>query len=169
MKIYQALSEAFCYPGPSSLELLETVCLAMPDGGGRQTLQDFLGQIQHLSLGAWEELYTQTWDLAPLTAPYIGYQIWGEDYRRGKFMADLQGAYQQHQVDTGSELPDHLVPVLRYLETAQQPLPELVEIFKPAVEKMAAVLQKRHPGNPYLILLRWMAQDAAGITKSSGR
>lgn len=161
MSIYLSLAEAFRYPAPGRLERLEQLTLALPSGGGKFALQAFLGQVRPLKLGEWEELYTRTWDLSPLTPPYIGFQIWGEDYRRGVFLARLQRAYRETGmdacgIDAAGELPDHLVPVLAYLGAVDRPAAELVEHFHKAVEKMAAVLGKRDPANPYLDLLKWM-------------
>lgn len=157
MNALTALAEAFRYPVPGRLERLEQMLMAVPEGKVKSALQRFLDAIRDLELGEWEELYTHTWDLNPLTPPYIGFQIWGEDYRRGSFMARLQAEYRQTGIDAAGELPDHLAPVLAYLDTVTTPLPELVEVFGQAVEKMDAALRKRDAKNPYLHLLNGMA------------
>src|ERR1035441_8882660 len=41
-----------------------------------------------------EEIYAGTFDLQPLCYPYIGYQLFGEEYRRGIFMALLREHYR---------------------------------------------------------------------------
>jgi nitrate reductase delta subunit len=147
------LAEAFRYPSPDRLEQLEYWTLDLPPGPVKNSLASFLGKALELTLGEWEELYTRTWDLNPLAVPYIGFQLWGEDYRRGNFMARLQAAYREAGVELDGELPDHLVPVLQYLDRANEPLPELLEALPQAVEKMAAALKKSEPENPYLILI----------------
>lgn len=152
------LAEAFRYPAPGRLEQLEGLTGVLPPGREQQALSAFVEAIRPLSLGNWEELYTRTWDLDPLAVPYLGYQLWGEDYRRGNFMARLQAAYRQAGAEPDGELPDHLVPVLRYLDQAPAPLPELLEALGPAVEKMAAALKKSEPENPYLLLLAGVAE-----------
>lgn len=156
MSIYLSLAEAFRYPAPGRLEVLEQLAQALPDGAGKTAFRSFLSEIRTLNLGEWEELYTRTWDLDPLTPPYIGFQIWGEDYRRGVFLARLQRLYREAGLGAGGELPDHLAPVLAYLGSVDAPAAELVEHFPKAVEKMAATLGKRDPANPYLHLLEWM-------------
>ena len=45
-------------------------------------------------------------------------------------------------VDASGELPDHLIPVLRYLGWASDPLPELVAVFEPAVRRMLQALRE---------------------------
>jgi nitrate reductase delta subunit len=153
MDSFSILSEALRYPAPGRAEQLETLALDLPNGPILKAIACFLAALRPLSLGEWEELYTRTWDLDPLVAPYIGFQLWGEDYRRGNFMARLRLAYRATGIELDGELPDHLVPVLRYLAAAPAPLPELVEALAPAVEKMIAPLHRRDPANPYLILL----------------
>jgi nitrate reductase molybdenum cofactor assembly chaperone NarJ/NarW len=161
MNIFSLLSKAFCYPGPGGFEQLELMSMELPPGPVGDAFQSFLDQIRPLSLGEWEELYTRTWDLSPLSAPYIGFQIWGEDYRRGNFLAQLQRAYRNSAIDTGGELNDHLVPVLAYLAAVEHPIPELVEVFDRAIEKMTSILRKHDESNPYLHLLR--ATAAVGL------
>ncbi len=161
MGLYSLLAEAFCYPAPGRIEALEEGLAGLAASPARTALLAFIGRIQALPLGEWEELYTRTFDLSPAIAPYVGFQTWGESYPRGAFMASLSRELQGHQVDLGGELPDHLIPVLRYLEVAPQPLPELVEILEPAIQRMLAVLSKSDRTNPYLHLLD-AAQKAAG-------
>lgn len=154
MGVYALLAEAMRYPVPGRLERLEAMSLSLTAGAGYTAFRSFLEAVRPLALGEWEELYTRTWDLNPLAPPYIGFQMWGEDYRRGTFLAHLQGAYRENGIDSGGELPDHLVPVLSYLDAVCVPTAELGEVFSKAVEKMAAMLHKRDATNPYLPLLR---------------
>jgi nitrate reductase delta subunit len=147
------LAEAFRYPHAGMAAALASAQAALPEGPIQEAYKAFVEQAARLSLGAWEELYTRTLDLNPPAAPYIGYQAWGDTYERGKFMAKLSRALSDAGVDASGELPDHLVPVLRYLGAAAEPLPELAEVFGPALERMSETLCKADPDNPYLHLL----------------
>ena len=40
----------------------------------------------------------------------LGHVVWGENYRRGAFMADLNAAMREAGVALHGELPDHLQP-----------------------------------------------------------
>ena len=51
------------------------------------------------------------------------------------------------------ELPDHLIPILRYLDLTSQPLPELVDVLEPAVQRMLSGLRQAEASNPYTHLL----------------
>jgi len=145
-------ADALQYPAPDLHERLALSVHALPPGPLRQALQTFLAQMALLSLGEWEELYTRTWDLDPLTPPYIGFHIWGEDYRRGNFLTQMQAACRQAGVETGGELPDHLAPVLRCIAAGFIP-DELGQVFNRALEKMAARLREKDSSNPYLGLI----------------
>ena len=150
---YTTLAEALCYPAPGRLDALRRGQAALPKGAAIDAFPGFLAGIGRLSPGAWEELYTRTLDLNPPAAPYIGYQTWGESYPRGTFLAKMNRALASAGVDAGCELPDHLAPCLRYLAATADPLPELVEVLRPALERMLAALRQVEPDNPYVRLL----------------
>jgi nitrate reductase delta subunit len=70
-------------------------------------------------------------------------------------------------VDLDGELPDHLVPTLRYLATVPDPLPEMVEVLGPAVGRMLAALRKPEPDNPYVSLLQAVQAQCQGLKKEA--
>jgi nitrate reductase delta subunit len=114
----------------------------------------FLKKMKGLSLAQREELHTRTLDLNPLAAPYIGYQIWGESYQRGAFMSRLNQEFVKHGIDKEGELPDHLIPILRYLTITNEPIPELSKVLPQALKAMRIKLKKAESDNPYLHLLK---------------
>ena len=163
--VYTLLAEAFCYPTPGHLADLESGLETLPAGSPKQSLVAFVKKIHRLSLGAWEELYTRTLDLNPPAAPYIGFQTWGESYQRGAFLSKMNRALIETGIDAQGELPDHLIPVLRYLGQAPDPLPELVEVLNPAVQRITAGLRKANAENPYLDLLAAAQSLCSGLKK----
>lgn len=165
MNIFNLLAESFRYPTPGLAEALRLGLEQLPAGPVKKSLETFLKPLQKLPPGEWEELYTRTLDLNPLATPYVGFQIYGESYQRGNFMALLNREMRQHQIELGGELPDHLMPVLRYLGAVSEPIPELVEALPPAVRRMQAVLQKAEPGNPYVHLLEAVEQACQTLKK----
>jgi nitrate reductase delta subunit len=150
--IHNLLAEALCYPAAGQLAFLKQGIDLLPPGRPKELAAAFVEKIGSLSPGEWEELYTRTLDLSPLAAPYIGFQIWGESYPRGAFLSKMNRALMENEIDAQGDLPDHLIPVLRYLGRAEQPLPELVEALGPAMQRMIAGLRKADPANPYLDL-----------------
>lgn len=163
MGVYALLAEALRYPAPGKIEILEAGLLELPDGRAKRAFSKFVQNVQGLSLAAWEELYTHTFDLNPTTAPYIAYQIWGDSYKRGAFMAKVNRELKTLNIEKDGELPDHLVPMLRYLDVtaaSDATLPaDLREILEPAVEKMRKVLRKEEPENPYLYIFEAILQS----------
>lgn len=155
--IYAILAEALRYPCPGLANNLQAGIHAFPEGTARKALERFVQAVQKLSLGEWEEMYTRTLDLSPAVAPYIGYQLWGDGYPRGNFMAALNRAYRDAGVEVDGELPDHLGAVLAFLGSGALPPPELVEAFDPAIQKMLATLKKNEAENPFADLLEAVA------------
>ena len=59
-----------------------------------------------------EELYTRTFDLNPVCTPEVGWHIYGEQYRRGRFLVQARELLKIVGVDERGELPDHLMSLL---------------------------------------------------------
>jgi nitrate reductase delta subunit len=164
-KLLEALALALDYPLPGRLETLWRLWIECPRSGPKQKLERFLRQVEDLSLEEWEELYTRTLDLTPTTAPYVGFAVYGESYQRGEFLAALTRAFREEGVDPGSELPDHLANVLRYLARAKNPLPELVEILPQALATMRKTLKTLDANSPYLLVLEAASEAVAGLVR----
>ena len=164
---YVTLADALCYPAPGRLDALKRGLATMPKGAGKDAYATFLNGIGRLPLGEWEELHTRTLDLNPPAAPYVGYQTWGESYQRGAFMAKMNRALAEADVDAGGELPDHLAPILRYLAAAADPLPEMVEVLGPALQRMIAALREAESDNPYINLLQAVQASCQGFKKEA--
>lgn len=117
-------------------------------------LENFYQAMEKRTLEQMQEIYTTTFDMQPVCYPYIGYQLFGESYKRGAFMAQLNEAYHASGFSTEKELPDHLSIVLRFL--GQDPTKReddfgsalLHEGLVPALRKMVETLRKQLD-NPY--------------------
>ena len=151
------VAAGYLYPTPISHEAL-TKAVADLDGPIGKHMRRFVDAVGQLELGEWEELHTRTLDLSPLFIPYIGYVLWGENYRRGEFMADLKRDMERLGVELHGELPDHLDPVLRYLDATPSPLPDLMADLPKAIGIMRSTLKKAESGNPYRHLLAATAE-----------
>ena len=143
------IASCFDYPGPGHLESLCSVIDDLPPGSIRDRLASFTTAVGALTPGDWEEMHTRTLDLSPSFVPYVGHVIWGESYRRGAFMADLNREMMELGVDRRGELPDHLGPILRYLDATPTPLDDLVAVLPKAVSEMSSELDKADRSSPY--------------------
>lgn len=121
-------------------------------------LEGFYHATEQRRLEQLQELYTTTFDMQPVCYPYLGYQLFGESYKRGAFMAQLNEAYHAAGYSIEQELPDHLAVVLHFvgLNSANrqgdfcQSL--LNEGIIPALEKMLKTFGEQSE-NPYFGLL----------------
>ena len=147
-ELLRLMGELLEYPGSDIVEKArrcESLLRTMRPGAV-DCLAEFIAFAESERPSGLEELYTATFDLNPQCYPYAGYQLFGEDPKRSQLMAGLQHAYRLTGFDAGSELPDHVPVLLRYLaepgeEEAQRDLAGMVLV--PALEKMAAVLESR--------------------------
>lgn len=127
------------YPGPGMTEALE--CLRGEVASDQ--LEELGTFLRTTPLSRLEEQYTALFDLQPDCSLHLGHHLFGEDRRRGAFMAGLAAHYRRRNFSCGNELPDHLPVLLRYL-TAAPPQPEdqdLVDlVLKPALQKIVLKL-----------------------------
>ncbi len=163
MAVFSVYAQALQYPYPGQVEALQAQVKGFSSEPGMKVFASFIQKIGALSLSEQEELFTRTLDLSPLTAPYVGYQIWGESYKRGEFMSLISQEMRANQIDLEGELPDHLLPVLRYLAVVPAPLPELVEVLSASLTAMQKSLKKNEADNPYLLLLKAIGQACKSL------
>ena len=88
-----------------------------------------------------QEIFTRSFDIQAITTLSVGYLMFGDDYKRGELLANLNREQRDAGVDGGRELSDHLPNVLRLM--ARWPDHEMVtelvqEVVRPAVERMVA-------------------------------
>lgn len=98
-----------------------------------------------------EERYAAVFDFNPARTLDLGYQLFGETYKRGVFLVMMKESVLAHEIDTGSELPDHLPSVLRLLADLapeEEPRELAEEVILPAVEKIPPLVRGRHRGLP---------------------
>ncbi len=112
-------------------------------------LKVFQDAIGDKSLRQLQELYTNAFDLRPDCTPNVGYHLFGDDARRGLFLAELKGRMESRGMPLGVELPDHIALLLRYLDIAEEEERTIVivDCLIPAVARMVEVLKPG--GNPY--------------------
>lgn len=163
MHAAEVVALGYRYPGPDSAAALEAAVGKWLHGPIARHMERFVGEISALSVGEWEELHTATLDLSPQFVPYVGHVAWGENYRRGAFMAELNGAMRDANVELFGELPDHIEPVLRYLGSGAELVSDLVDALPSAVATMQQTLRKAAPKNPYNHLLAATVDLAADL------
>lgn len=104
-------------------------------------LKAFADYTRSSTLIEMEELYTRSFDVQAITTLDVGYVLFGDDYKRGEILSNLNREIMKAKLDPGKELADHLPNVLRLLPKLEDEelIKELVsEIIAPALTLMIA-------------------------------
>ncbi len=92
--------------------------------------------------GRVEEVYVSMFDMNVTHAPYLGYHLFGETYKRSSFMISLRERYSDSGFRyAGVEMPDHIAVLLQFLSLNSDPkVDEAVirDALLPALRKMVA-------------------------------
>lgn len=153
--MYSQLADILDYPERSIAGVIDDCLVELageaPDAHAQ--LVDFQTAIAYKDVRQLQELYTNAFDLRPECTPNLGYHLFGDDGRRGAFLAELKGRMDARGIPLGVELADHIALILRFLDVAEDERPVLIEdCLLPAVLKMIEVLQGSE--NPYEHALR---------------
>ncbi len=138
---YNLMAGLFYYPEPGYADITKKAQTYLdehyPDAGIElKRFTDFALQASQIEL---EELFTRSFDVQAATTLDLGYVLFGDDYKRGQVLVNLNSEHKEAGNDCGSELADHLPNILRLLPKMKKPefRKELVEkIIAPAVKKI---------------------------------
>jgi len=138
---YHRLADLFEYPQEGYLERVNAarafVVEEYPHAG--HWLDTFVELLPKGELRDIQELYTRSFDVQAITTLDIGYVLFGEDYKRGEFLANIMREHRLVGNDCGAELGDHLPNLLRLLPQLEDTdlAEEIVQqILVPALRKM---------------------------------
>ncbi len=146
--------------------------LASGDPEAAAAMESFCEAIANLDDTELEELYTRSFDLNPMCTLEVGWHIYGEQYRRGRFLVQARELLSLAGIDEQGELPDHLMSLLPAVARLE---PEDAATFAgtylvPAVNKMLSGLEGK--ANPYEEVLSAVQQVlgtfAAATTQVEG-
>lgn len=133
-------------------------------------LAEFRSKVDLMELIELQELYTQSFDLNPNCAMEIGYHIFGEDYKRGLFLANLRETQDRFQLGQEQQLPDYLPVLLRTLthfENDEIRGSLVADCMIPGLRKILSALKAE---NPYAHLLNAVLTSLKyGIDEPNGR
>jgi nitrate reductase molybdenum cofactor assembly chaperone NarJ/NarW len=106
------------YPAPGlaskAAECAALIGAAQPEAAA--LLESFRSFAEENSLGKLQEVYSGFFDLNSICHPYVGYQLFGENYKRSGFLIGLKKAYRDEGFEASdSEIPDRLSIVLRFV------------------------------------------------------
>ena len=138
---YDALARLFDYPREGYAEGVAEVMPRLVElyPTAAEELQVFADRISCLSLDERQELYTRTFDVQAITTLDVGYVLYGDDYKRGEVLSNLNREHNEAGNDCGTELADHLPNLLRLIAILGKTelVVELVDqILAPALRSM---------------------------------
>lgn len=113
----------------------------------------FYSSVINLCREELEELYTQTFDINPVSSLEIGWHLFGETYERGSFLVKMRETLRELAVEESADLPDHITHVLLALgRMEKEEQTEFSEMFiVPALNKILDTFEGKN--NPYESLL----------------
>ena len=106
------------YPAPGlagkAAECAALIGAAQPEAAA--LLESFHAFAEETPLGKLQEVYSGFFDLNSICHPYVGYQLFGENYKRSVFLIGLKKAYRDEGFEAStSEMQDRLSTVLRFV------------------------------------------------------
>lgn len=113
---YSDLAELFAFPGPDTAGQGRAVhgLLLRNHPDAAHELARFLDTIPANTLDL-QELHTRTFEVQSLTTLDIGYVLFGDDYKRGALLSNLNQEHARAQNDCRGELADYLPNLLRLI------------------------------------------------------
>lgn len=102
-------------------------------------LQPFTDVISNVTKHELEDIYLKSFEVQSITTLDIGYVIFGDDYKRGELLVNLNKEYQTYSINCGDELADNLANILKLLNVLEDSnlVDDLVNmIIAPALIKM---------------------------------
>ena len=142
-EIYYYLAELLFYPDESLPKKVNKTIQLLENYNYKATsyVKKFSEFINNSSLTQQEEIFTRSFDVQAITTIDIGYVLFGDDYKRGELLVNLNREHKDADNDCGSELSDHLSNLLRLLPKMKDIVirNELVnKIIIPALKKIIA-------------------------------
>ena len=140
-KVLELFADILDYPAPGladkAAECATLVGRVQPQAA--KLLGIFRDFAEEHPLGKLQEVYSGFFDLNSICHPYIGYQLFGENYKRSVFMVELKKSYRAEGFEEpADDVPDRLSTVLRFAaHSSSEDVDDLVSKgLLPSLERM---------------------------------
>ncbi|MCC6722573.1 MAG: hypothetical protein IT243_10270 [Bacteroidia bacterium] len=116
--IYGLLAQLYEYPKDESykkniISIYETLRKEIPEAA--ESMEFFIDFINEASISEIQELYLRSFDVQAITTLDIGFVLFGEDYKRGQLLVNLNREHRDASNECNTELADSLPNVLNLL------------------------------------------------------
>ncbi len=130
---YTHLAELFQYPKEDYSEQISKVEYLLKSRYPETlaAFEEFSNYVVKATKEELEELFARTFDVQAITTLDIGYVLFGDDYKRGELLVNLNREHREAGNDCGNELADNLSNILRLLPKMKD-----IEIRNEIVEKL---------------------------------
>lgn len=163
---FDSLALLLQYPKTGFHENLSALTTHLKENNspGSADVLKFTEQTCDLSLADCEELFTRTFDINPVCALEVGWQLYGESYERGNFIVSMRQGLKQFGLPESGELPDHLSHVLQSIgRMKEDQASEFIgKLALPAVKKMNKGMEGND--NPYRFVLNGILSELTART-----
>lgn len=169
--ILEKFGRLLSYPDDNYLQEVDAYrkAAAQIDPEAGRDLGEFSARVCGLTLEGAQELYVQTFDLNPVCALEVGWQLYGDNYDRGNFLVKMRQELEGHGVPENRELPDHLshvLPLLAHMDSGEAVGFAAASVV-PALKKMLAAFEGKN--NPYESVLKALGRILELTTSATAR
>ncbi|TAM84656.1 MAG: nitrate reductase molybdenum cofactor assembly chaperone [Acidobacteria bacterium] len=169
--ILEQFSEILSYPRDDYLQRVDA-CRSLTgeiDREAAKDLRDFSACVCDLTIEGVQEVYVQTFDLNPICALEVGWQLYGDNYERGNFLVNMRQELKRCGVPENSELPDHISHVLPLLARMNGATAGSLarESVIPALSKMLAAIAGKD--SPYEKVLKALSRVLESVWRDSAQ
>jgi nitrate reductase assembly molybdenum cofactor insertion protein NarJ len=130
---YEKLAQLFQYPRVDYKEIIEEVDSVLSEYYPETltTFNQFSDFVSNCSHNEITEIFTRTFDVQAITTLDVGYVLFGDDYKRGELLVNLNREHREAANECTDELADNLSNLLSLLPKMQNHdiRDELVEII----------------------------------------
>ncbi len=117
LSVYASISVLFDYPtedyGERTVQVQNVLNEYCPEAAA--FMQPFTEYMSVAEQTVQQELFLRSFDVQAVTTLDLGYVLWGDDYKRGELLVNLNREHREARNDCGTELSDHLPNVLRLM------------------------------------------------------
>ena len=139
---YNKISELFVFPQKDDYvdnvkDVQQYLNKMLPEVG--EILKPFTKIISNVSKYELEDLYLRSFEVQSITTLDIGYVVFGDDYKRGELLVNLNKEHKVYGVNCGDELADNLSNILKLINVLEdyKLLNDLInKIVAPALTRM---------------------------------
>lgn len=157
MNALSLFADILDYPTDAVIGQTEMLTGLLSEGGncdqGCELLNRFCASCRQVGIGRLQEIYTTAFDMRAEGSLYAGYHLFGDQWPRSSFLAQLRKCYRSHSFDAGTDLPDQISVILRFV--ADHPETEesedlLRHCLAPSIDR---IQQNTPESNPYHLAL----------------